>query len=452
MQVTTLPPMHPPDTRYVQAMVVAGTNVPGSSPDYALHVYTIPASELVAFVRWLRQPAHTGGTTEATELHAAKQRLYTRMCGTGFTPHDRRATLTAIADAYRAEAKPDSRIRWVRVPMVPGSIVLFGGIHCVAGGKAKRAKDTYRTVLYLNPWTGTTATRLPETVATEVLSDPAQRNSHQGVERALCEYERSRGRAYGINEETVPEQARDLYVDPTGTPPTFRDTPTLQALREHGFVVLRDCLSPEQALELHEHIVNLTRDVLFGIPRPGQAAAVRAKAMGVSLDTFAKTLYSDPDFRNARYFDGQTTAQWVPDDDATTPPDVREQRERKRRNTRGVRGLTNSSGMVDVYKHPAFVKVHKAVHQRLMTELGLSKLFFGPERCGLRAYKSAELPPHQDEPLVVGDVGSEAAAGGGEGSGGAEGGCGDGWVGQGAAEGGPPSKRVRVAGGAVLTY
>ena len=84
-------------------------------------------------------------------------------------------------------------------------------------------------------------------------------------------------------------------------------------------------------------------------------------------------------------------------------------------------------------------------------ELGLSKLFFGPERCGLRAYKSAELPPHQDEPLVVGDVGSEAA-GGGEGSGGAEGGCGDGCVGQGAAEGGPPAKRARVAGGAVLTY
>ena len=173
-------------------------------------------------------------------------------------------------------------------------------------------------------------------------------------------------------------------------------------------------MGPEQAHELHEHIVNLTRDTLFGISRPGQSEAVRAKAMGLSLDAFARTLYSDPEFRNARYYDGQTTAQWVPDDDATTPPEVREQRERKRRNTRGVRGLTNSSGMVDVYKHTAFIKVHRAIHRRLMAELGLSKLFFGPERCGLRAHLSAELPPHQDEPLVVGDVGSDVVAGGGE--------------------------------------
>ena len=68
-----------------------------------------------------------------------------------------------------------------------------------------------------------------------------------------------------------------------------------------------------------------------------------------------------------------------------------------------------------------------------MAELGLSKLFFGPERCGLRAYLSAELPPHQDEALVVGDVEGEATAGGGGAGGG----------GGGAAE--PPAKRARVA-------
>ena len=433
MQVHTLPKMHPPNTRFVQAMVVAGTNVPETSGDHALFVYNIPHSERADFVRWLQRPLAADATVDAAKLHAAKQRLLTRMRATGFTPHDKQTVLAAIADAYRAECNPASRIGWARVPMVPGSVVLFGGIHRVAGGKAKRAKGTYRTVLYLNPWTGTTATRLPETVATEVLGDPLQRNTHQGIEPALGALYRSRGWSYGINEETVPEEDQGLYVDPTDIPPTFRDTATLQALRENGFVVLRDCLTPEQAHELDERIVDLTRDILFGIARPGQSEAVRAKAMGLSLDAFARTLYSDPDFRNARYYDGQTTAQWVPDDEATTPPDVREQRERKRRNTRGVRGLTNSSGMVDVYKHPAFIKVHRAIHRRLMAELGLSKLFFGPERCGLRAYLSAELTTHQDEPLVVGDVGSEVVVGGeGAGGGGAE----------------PPAKRARVAGGA----
>lgn len=432
MQVDTLPPMHPPNTRYVQAMVVAGTNVPETSGDHALFVYNIPHSERADLVRWLLRPLAADATADAAKLHAAKQRLLTRMRATGFTPHDKQTVLAAIADAYRAECNPASRIGWARVPMVPGSVVLFGGIHRVAGGKAKRAKGTYRTVLYLNPWTGTTATRLPETVATEVLGEPLQRNTQQAIEPALCALYRSRVWSYGINEETVPEEARGLYVDPTNIPPTFRDTPTLQALRENGFIVLRDCLTPEQAHELHEHIVDLTRDTLFGISRPGQSEAVRAKAMGLSLDAFAQTLYSEQDFRNARYYDSQTTAQWVPDDDATTPPEVREQRERKRRNTRGVRGLTNSSGMVDVYKHPTFIQVHRAIHRRLMVELGLSKLFFGPERCGLRAYLSAELPPHQDEPLVVGDVGGEAVAGGG-------GACGGG-----GAE--PPAKRMRKEG------
>lgn len=431
MQINTVPKMHPTNTRFVQAMVVAGTNVPETSGDHALFVYTTPYSELADVVRWLQRPLAADATAAAATLHAAKQRLLTRMRATGFTPHDKHTVLAAIADAYRAECNPASRMGWARVPMVPGSVVLFGGIHRVAGGKAKRAQGTYRTVLYLNPWTGTTATRLPETVATEVLGDPLQRNTHQGIEPALCTLYRSRGWSYGLNEETVPEEARGLYVNATDVPPTFRDTPTLQALRENGFVVLRDCLTPEQAHELHEHIVDLTRDTLFGIARPGQSDAVRAKAMGLSLDAFAQTLYSDQDFRNARYYDGQTTAQWVPDDDATTPQNVREQRERKRRNTRGVRGLTNSSGMVDVYKHPTFVQVHRAIHRRLMAELGLSKLFFGPERCGLRAYLSAELPPHQDEPLVVGDVGSDVVAGGGgAGGGGAE----------------PPAKRMRKEG------
>ena len=433
MRIDTIPPMHPPNTRFVQAMVVAGTNVPETSGDHALFVYNIPHSERVDVVRWLQRPLAADATADAAKLHAAKQRLLTRMRATGFTPHDKQTVLAAIADAYRAECNPASRIGWARVPMVPGSVVLFGGIHRVAGGKAKRAKGTYRTVLYLNPWTGTTVTRLPETVATEVLGDPSQRNTHQGIEPALCALYRSRGWSYGINEETVPEEARGLYVDATDVSPTFRDTPTLQALRENGFVVLRDCLTPEQAHELDERIVDLTRDTLFGISRPGQSEAVRAKATGLSLHAFARTLYSDLDFRNARYYDSQTTGQWVPDDDATTPPDVREQRERKRRNTRGVRGLTNSSGMVDVYKHPAFIKVHRAIHRRLMAELGLSKLYFGPERCGLRAYLSAELPPHQDDPLVVGDVGSEMVvdAGGAGGSG--------------AGPPAPPAKRARVA-------
>ena len=50
---------------------------------------------------------------------------------------DNQTALAAIADAYRAECNPASRIGWARVPMVPGSVVLFGGIHRVAGGKAK---------------------------------------------------------------------------------------------------------------------------------------------------------------------------------------------------------------------------------------------------------------------------------------------------------------------------
>ena len=404
MKINTLPTMFPSNTRFVQAMVVADTNIPETSGDHALHVYNIPTSELKSFVQWLKQPKPDDAEESATKLHQAKQRLYKRLHSIGFTLHDKQTTLATIAEAYRTEVNPTSRIGWVRVPMIPGSIVLFGGIHRVAGGKSKRANDTYRTVLYLNPWTSTTLKQLPETVSTEVLGNPLQKNTHQGIEPSLSEYYKSLGKPYGINEETVPEDSRHLYVDSTDTPPTYRSTPTLQTLMEDGFVVLRNCLTTEQTNELHTNIVELTRDILFGNPRLGQSAAIRKKAMDMSLDTFVKTLYRDPDFRNARYFDSKTTSQWVPDDDESTPIEVREIRQRKRQNTRGVRGITNSSGMIDVYKHPSFIRVHKVIHSRLMNELGLSKLFFGPERCGLRAYLSAELPPHQDEPIVVDDV------------------------------------------------
>ena len=412
MQINTLPTMYPTNTRFVQAMVVAGTNIPGTSGDHALHVYNIPTSELKSFVQWLKQPKLDNAEVSATKLHQAKQRLYKRLHSIGFTLHDKQTTLATIAEAYRTEVNSSSRIGWVRVPMIPGSVVLFWGIHRVAGGKSKRANDTYRTVLYLNPWTNTTVKRLPETVSTEVLGNPLQKNTHQGIEPSLSEYYKSLGKPYGINEKTVPEDSRHLYVDSTDTPSTctYRSTPTLKSLREDGFVVLHNCLTTEQTNELHTNIVELTRDILFGNPRFGQSAAIRKKAMDMSLDTFVKTLYSDPDFRNARYFDSKTTSQWVPDDDESTPIEVRESRQRKRQNTRGVRGITNSSGMVDVYKHPSFIRVHKAIHSRLMTELGLSKLFFGPERCGLRAYLSSELPPHQDEPIVVGDVCSSTSS------------------------------------------
>ena len=173
--------MYPSNTRFVQAMVVAGTNVSETSGDRALFVYTTPHSELADFVSWLQRPLAADATTDAAKLQATKQRLCKRMHATGFTPHEKQTVLAAIADVYRAECNPASRIGWTRVPMVPGSVVLFSGIHRVAGGKAKRAKGTHRTVLYLNLWTGTTATRLPETVATEVLGDPLQRNTHQGI-------------------------------------------------------------------------------------------------------------------------------------------------------------------------------------------------------------------------------------------------------------------------------
>ena len=410
MQINTLPTMFPSNTRFVQAMVVADTNIPETSGDHALHVYNIPTSELKSFVQWLKQPKPDDAEESATKLHQAKQRLYKRLHSIGFTLHDKQTTLATIAEAYRTEVNSTSRIGWVRVPMIPGSIVLFWGIHRVAGGKSKRANNTYRTVLYLNPWTSTTLKQLPETVSTEVLGNPLQKNTHQGIEPSLSEYYKSLGKRYGINEETVPEDSRHLYVDSTDIPPTYRNTPTRHSLKEDGFVVLRNCLTTEQTNELHTNIVELTRDILFGNPRLGQSEAIRKKAMDMSLDTFVKTLYSDPDFRNARYFDSKTTSQWVPDDDESTPIEVREIRQRKRQNTRGVRGITNSSGMIDVYKHPSFIRVHKAIHSRLKNELGLSKLFFGPERCGLRAYLSTELPPHQDEPIVVGDACSSTSS------------------------------------------
>jgi len=54
MQINTLPTMFPSNTRFVQAMVVAGTNIPETSGDHALHVYNIPTSELQSFLQWLK--------------------------------------------------------------------------------------------------------------------------------------------------------------------------------------------------------------------------------------------------------------------------------------------------------------------------------------------------------------------------------------------------------------
>ena len=391
MTEVKLPRLVPPDTRLVQALIIAHNHVPTNSPDHALTVFNIPEDEYESFVPWLGHLPSPDISDEEKVLYRAKQLLLQRMRTSGFVKHNSRKTLQQIANAYRTEVNSSSRINWYTVPMIPGSIVLFCGIHCVRGGTTRRAMHTCRTVLYLNPWSSTTRKALSVKDNHTTLY-PSR--THYALEEAISTLYNKQGLHYGINADTVPVAYHGMYVDNGQQEESpICDTETMQQLRRDGFVVLKDCLTPAQSDELHQSIEQILKEVLVCIPRHGQSDTKRNYIMSMNNDTLANNLYRDVQIRNARYFRNQSTAQYKPDADEAAP-------DAKRLCLRGVKGITSSSGMIDIFEHPAFIKVHMMIHARLKKELGVAKLFFGPERCGIRAYKSTELPPHQDEPLL----------------------------------------------------
>lgn len=391
-------PFDPHSTyRGVQALVVVGTNVmnPKHQDIHALSVYNIPDAEQPAFLSWLERPLSATATEAEQELHERKQRFRQRMSQTGFTPQDPRTKLTAIADAFKREY-PHSRIGWVTVPMRPGSVVLFRGIHCVRGGNTKTARDNgyYRTVLYLNLCPNTDRTQLP-TPSEEVLGALGRRSVNRAIDPAIAAVRRSNGQAYGHNTETIAPEHHACYVNngQQDKAPYVADTPAMVALRTQGFAVLDGCLSDTSATKLHGALMQGVRDMLAGIPRPGQTPEVRQRILASTNEEMVRDCYTDPEWKTSRYFKRNKLELY------TVKPKA---------NTQGAHGLTNTSGMFDVVSDPAFADAQVEMHSRLRTELGWPQLFYEDERGGFRGPGSTELTPHQDDPVAL--VGNTAGA------------------------------------------
>ena len=371
-----------PTERVIQAMFVAKYKGPPDGKPNALEVFNIPDSEHDLFMNWL--------ATANTPMHT---KLLTR----GFVKLGNRKALDALAQAYRME-NTDSRVGWCQVPMQSNSVVLWRGVHRVTGAKRKADEGCYRTVLYLRLTTDPTLEVLPESVEHEAFGAEHQGKSvNKSIEKALCAYHLQNDDTYGWNKETIPQEHHNKFAL-TPESPQEATTPAtansmLHELKENGFAVLVDVVTPEMASVLHETIVETVRTVLFRVPRTGMSANVREQALQCSSQKLAKRINAPP-LKKARYFKTNSN-------DLYCGYDVPEEESRRMKNLQGVQGLTLSSQMVDVYAVPHFAEVLCAMHSKLKKALSTPVLYFDKERCSLRSYGSAPLEAHIDEPVRV---------------------------------------------------
>lgn len=411
------------DARDVQGFIVAryaGDNTRARRrPPNTLCVFAIPRSERNAFATWLAKDldeasleAMSPARRKLEGATGAKRQLFERLCAPpGFTRHASRAVLQRIAEAYRTDVNPSTRVGWREVPMVTGSVVLFRGVHMVTGDEGDEA--CARTVLYLNLRMGTDRTALPKDldteIATEGLSDPTQNNAQPEVEVALARHRQARGLAYGFNAASLAAAGvpSGLFVRDDTTPPdrepAAEPTPAMHRLQEEGYVVLPGLLDEAQATNLHRGIVGVTREVTCVIPREGQSAEARAYGQGLSDEALVQQLYTDPRWETMRRYGHGSTAQYAHDDTPDMTDAERARQAKRRKVAQGVKGITKQSGMVPSYKLLAYALALAAVHAELREALGWRALFYGSERCSVRGPGSAPLPPHQDE-TVVGDA------------------------------------------------
>jgi hypothetical protein len=129
--------------------------------------------------------------------------------------------------------------------------------------------------------------------------------------------------------------------------PYVADTPAMVALRTQGFAVLDGCLSDASATKLHGALMQGVRDMLAGIPRPGQTPEARQRILASTDEEMVRDCYTDPEWKTSRYFKRNKLDLY------TVKPKA---------NTQGAHGLTNTSGMFDVVSDPAFADAQVDMH------------------------------------------------------------------------------------------
>lgn len=407
-----------PDKRIIQAMVVLGCSEWRSTqykkPDNGLYVYRIPESEKASFVSWLSKPmdrseAGIVATDDLAKWTKHKAEVLKNLAQPTRVSYNY-GVLKTLAQVYKKQVDARTRIGFVCVPMRPGSVVGFVGIH---GVNACRDPNAWRIVKYVRCCVATAKTKLPSTLAEEQQQQRApsawRRGAGTAIENAVAAYEVAHGKGhYGLNEEVIKKVLSGddeatfrkhvgmLVDDGTQSAAKARDdTPEMAHLRENGFFVLPDVITQKDCRHLCKEIIGLYRTTLHRIGRPGQSRETRAYAEQMKDAEFLKALYSDERLCNMRFFEKNSVAQCRRDDYAGG----------KRFFAQGRQGITKEAGMIPVYGHPALTMVKLLAHPHLKKALGVSKLFLTQhdheDSCSVRGCGSAELKVHHDEPVSM---------------------------------------------------
>ena len=329
--------------------------------------------------------------------------LYDTLCRSGFTntipgpPLAKDATPEARV-AYRQRTNFKRRleaavvdydhaeVRVAYVPMKQGQVVLWlkGLPHGVTGSKAG-----YRTVAYMHVTPEADITDLPDAAAVDARTSRIQgKMVNLAIDGVLARKEAQWGR----NKETIepchwnkfarcPANPQPPAHIPMGAPLT----PTMRSLVRQGYAVVD--VDPHVCRMMHDHIVHITRTVLFDTDRPGVDAALCIEASQLSDEAFLEDLFArepkhvSTSMQDMRYFKRNA---W----DVYTGGKMRQ----------GVQGLTNTSGMLDVFESPVLANGMAAFHETLRQALMWERLYFpsSSERVCIRGKGSLGLGWHTD--------------------------------------------------------
>jgi hypothetical protein len=242
--------------------------------------------------------------------------------------------------------------------------------------------------LYLNLRLSPPAPALPDAASESYRdSNVGGKAVNAALEPAYADYvKRHRGQLHGWNTTTIPREHRSCFV---GTRSVPEPTAFIRRLRDQGMLTLDSAVSDGTLAAVHAAIVDVARTAYFEMPRRGMSAAIRQDVMQKSDEAFALVLNA-PRLKKSRYCGMNSTDLYCAYDAAN---------DRRMKCLMGVQGLTLSSQMLDVFSHPTFARALVEAHPRLKAFCGMEHIYYGRERCSLRAPGATELPPHTDDPF-----------------------------------------------------
>lgn len=375
-------------------MVVTGYD-PGAvsrgTPNATLFVLACPQTELFSFLDHVLQKDDP------------EYSLYDALCASGFTSSIRGPPLSkdATSEARAAHRKctnfkrrleaavatynhPDVHMDYV--PMKQGQVVIWlkGLPHGVTG-----SKSGHRTVAYMHMSREADTTELPDVASIDAHASRVQGKSvNLAIDGVLARKEKR----WGWSKETVEPQHWNKFAacpnNPQPPADVQLDTPltsTVQALAKKGYAVID--VDPHICQRMHSHIVHVTRTALFAEDRPGVDVALCNEVAQLSDDAFLEDLFArvpkhvTTSMADMRYFKRN---QW----DVYTGGKMRQ----------GVQGLTNTSGMLDVFGSPVLANGMAALHETLRRAVMWKRLYFpsSSERVCVRGPGSLGLGWHTD--------------------------------------------------------